>query len=58
MKILPLTPVSLETFCFEMIKKILPEHEFLPSQALFGQRNSLNSRVISITTHGLLYRAA
>lgn len=36
MKIFPLTPVSLETFCSEMIKKILPEHEFLPSQALFG----------------------
>lgn len=41
MKIFPLIPVSLETLCFEMIKKILPEHEFLPSQALFGQSEEL-----------------
>ncbi|KAF2982206.1 hypothetical protein EK904_002630 [Melospiza melodia maxima] len=40
MKIFSLTPVSLKTFCFEMIK-ILPEHEFLPSQALFGQPEEL-----------------
>lgn len=40
MKIFSLTPVSLKIFCFEMIK-ILPEHEFLPSQALFGQPEEL-----------------
>lgn len=41
MKIFSLTPISLETFCFEIIKKILPEHELLPSHALFGQSEEL-----------------